>query len=254
MKRLATLVSIVTISVALPVAAVEVADYRFEDTLSSSIPGAPDLAALGAGGFVDTTVDGTPVRGWAFTAQTGLDLDVTGLVASDVYSVVMLFEAQQVVSYAKLLDNQNRASDLGLYYVGNDLHFYNVIGGTSDGIVAGTYYQVVVTRDAADNYVGYVDGVQQFSFTDSGNIAVITAANRLVFFRDDLATGDGENTAGTVVRIQLFDNALTPADVSALPRLPALALGEIPVLGPIGVLTLIVMMAAIAFAVLRRQS
>ena len=68
--------------VAFPCVAVEVADYRFQDSLSSFIPGAPDLSPLGGGGFVDATVDATAVRGWAFPVQTGLDLDVTGLVGS----------------------------------------------------------------------------------------------------------------------------------------------------------------------------
>jgi len=255
MNRLAALVSIVTVFVALPLSAIEVADFRFEDTLSSSVPGAPNLGSLGGGGFVDTTVDATSVRGWAFPTATGLDLDVTGMVSSDVYSVVMLFEAQQVVGYAKLLDTQDRAIDQGLYYVGNDLHFYGGTGGSSDGIVAGTYYQVVVTRDIAGNYIGYVDGAQEFSFTDSSSYAVITAANRLVFFRDDLSTGDGENTAGTVVRIRLFDNALSPGEVAALDRLPApLVAVDVPALGRTGILTLVALMAVAALAVLRRQS
>jgi hypothetical protein len=254
MRPFAALVSIVTVCVALPVSAVEVADYQFADTLSSSIPGAPDLGFLGGGGFVDTTVDGTPVRGWGFPAQTGLDLDVTGLVGSSVYSVVMLFEAQQVVSYAKLLDTQDRGPDTGLYYVGNDLVFYGGAGGSSDGIAAGAYYQVVVTRDAAGLYVGYVDGVQQFSFTDSSSYAVISPANRLVFFRDDTSTGDSENTAGTVVRIRLFDHAMGPSEVAALDRLPALAGVNIPTLDRTGILTLIAIMAVVALAILRRQA
>jgi hypothetical protein len=255
MRCFAALVSIVVILVAVPVSAVEVADYQFDDSLSSSIPGAPDLVALGGGGFVDTSVDATSVRGWAFPVGTGLDLDITGLVGSNVYSVVMLFEAQEVYSYAKLLDAQDRVIDEGLYYEDYDLYFYDEDYGVTDLISAGTYYQVVVTRDAAGNYVGYVDGVQQLSFTDTSGYAVISPANRLVFFRDDLSTGDGENTAGTVVRIRLFDNALTPAEVAALDRLPAPLVGvTVPALGPAGILTLVAMMAVIALAVLRRHS
>jgi hypothetical protein len=255
MKHLAVLVSIAAVFAALPVSAVEVADYQFYDNLSSSIPGAPDLVALGGGGFVDTIVDATPVRGWAFPVGTGLDLDVTGLVGSDVYSVVMLFEVTEVYDYAKLLDTQDRVNDAGLYYEDYDLYLYPEDYGDTDLISAGTYYQVVVTRDAAGNYIGYVDGVQQLSFTDTSSYAVISPANRLVFFRDDLSTGDSENTDGTVVRIRLFDNALTPAEVAALDRLPApLAAVTVPALGPTGMLVLVAMMAVIALAVLRRQA
>jgi hypothetical protein len=254
MKCCAALVSIVVVVVALPVSAVEVADYQFADTLSSSIPGAPDLVALGGGGFVDTTVDATAVRGWAFPAQTGLDLDVTGLVGSTTYSVVMLFEASEVYDYAKLLDTQDRVIDEGLYYEDYDLYFYDEDYGVTDFVSADTYHQVVVTRDGAGNYVGYIDGVQQLSFTDTSGYAEISPANRLVFFRDDNSTGDSENTAGTVVRIRLFDNALTPGEVAALDRLPApLVAVDVPTLGWAGILTLIAMMAVVALAVLRRQ-
>jgi hypothetical protein len=241
--------------VSVPASATLVADYQFIGNLSSSVSGAPDLASLGGGGFVVTTVDGVGVQGWGFPEQTGLDLDVTGLVGSDEYTVVMLLEAQEVYEYAKLLDTQDRVPDEGLYYEDYDLEFYDEDSGTSDLIVSGQYYQVAVTRDVADNYIGYIDGVQQLSFTDSSDYAVITGANRLVFFRDDFDTSDGENTAGTVVRIRIYDNALSPGEVAALDRLTEAQTGALPVpaLGRAGVVVLIALITATAVFVLRRR-
>ncbi len=238
-----------------PASAALVADYQFIEDLSSSVPGAPDLVPLGGGGFVTTTVDGLPVHGWSFPEQSGLDLDVSGLLGSDVYTVVMLFEAQEVYDWAKLLDTQDRVIDEGLYYEDYDLGFYDEAYGDTDLIVSGRYYQVAVTRDAVDSYVGYVDGAQQFSFTDTSDYAVITGANRLVFFRDDLDTGDGENTAGTVVRIRIYDNALSPAEVAALDRLTAAQTGTLPVpsLGRAGIVVLVALIAVAAAFVLRRR-
>jgi len=239
----------------MPVLADVVADYLFMGDLSSSVAGASDLSALGGGGFVGTTVDGCSITGWGFPEQTGLDLDVTGLVGSTEYSAVMLFEAQEVYDYAKLLDTQDRVIDEGLYFEDYDLNFYGGDYGVTDLIQPGVYYQVVVTREASGDYVGYVDGVEQFAFDDSTyDYGVISAANRLVFFRDDLSTSDGENTAGTVVRIRLYDNVLTPAEVAALDRL-SLAQGcsqPIPTLDDTGVLTLIAILAVAALVMFRR--
>ena len=83
---------------------------------------------------------------------------------------------------------------------------------------------------------------------------MISAANRLVFFRDDLSTDDTENTAGTVVRIRLYDNVLTPAEVAALDRLsPAQGCSQaIPTLDDTGVLTLIAILAVAALVIIRR--
>jgi len=242
--------------IALPASAQVVADYQFMNNLQSAVPGAPDLVPLGAGGFVPTVVDGAPVTGWAFPVQTGLDLDVTGLVGSDVYSVVMLFEAQEVYDYAKLLDTQDRVIDEGLYFEDHDLEFYDEDNGVTDLIVAGNYYQVVVTRDGAGNYVGYVDGVEQLSFSDSSDYGVISPADRMVFFRDDFDTSDGENTAGTVVRIRLYDNALTPSEVATLDRTSPEQRGSaagIPALEGTGILVFVMLLAGVAVALLIRR-
>ena len=81
--------------------------------------------------------------------------------------------------------------------------------------------QVVLTRDGSGQVVGYVNGRPQFAFLDSGNDGVIVG-DTLRFFKDD----GGEESAGAVARIRLFDTALSAAEVAALDRpnpAPALA-------------------------------
>jgi hypothetical protein len=233
-----------------------VADYQFMDDLSSSVGGAADLNPLGGGSFVTASVDSCSVTAWGFPAQTGLDLDVSGLISGDEYTVVMLFEAQEVYEYAKLLDTQDRVIDEGLYFEDYDLYFYDEDYGETDLVAPGVFFQVAVSRDAAGNYVGYIDGVEQLSFVDSSNYATVSAADRLVFFRDDLDTSDSENTAGTVARIRIYDNALSASEVAALDRLSA---GQscsqpIPATSPAGVVAFVILLAIAATAIARRAS
>ncbi|MCA1695862.1 MAG: LamG domain-containing protein, partial [Actinobacteria bacterium] len=58
----------------------------------------------------------------------------------------------------------------------------------------------------------YVNGVQQFSFTDSTNDAVITAAQLPRFLSDD-SEFPGEDSAGAVARVRSYDAPLTAAEV-----------------------------------------
>jgi hypothetical protein len=74
-----------------------------------------------------------------------------------------------------------------------------------------------MTRDASSNVVGYANGVQQFSFVDSGGLAVLSGSPQtLRFFRDNLT----EDAPGAVARIRLFDKVMPPSQVALLDRLP----------------------------------
>jgi hypothetical protein len=79
---------------------------------------------------------------------------------------------------------------------------------------------VVLTRNAAGNVVGYVNGVRQFSFSDTANRAVIDGNDTLRYFKDNVSGGSGgEHSAGSVARIRLYDRALSADQVAALDRL-----------------------------------
>jgi hypothetical protein len=130
--------------------------------------------------------------------------------------MVMLFSFDTVDSFRRLVDFKGGASDLGAYVNYGRLQFYNMASGPSPQIQASNYTQVVLTRDASSNVVGYVDGVQQFSFVDSANMATLSASPLSIrFFKDD----GSEDASGAVARIRLFDKVMPPAQVATLDRL-----------------------------------
>ncbi len=195
------------------------ADYQFNYSRASSVGGALALTDIGTGTnrFADESVDGTIRPVLTFPQNNGLQLSpTTNTISSGSYSIVMLFRFNDVSSYKRIIDFKNGTSDRGLYNYSGKLHFYSSATGNTTAIAAGTYVQVVLTRDALKNVVGYLNGVQEFSFADTGDDALIDAADTLRFFKDD----GGESSAGAVARIRLYDGALTANEVAALDGTP----------------------------------
>jgi hypothetical protein len=63
----------------------------------------------------------------------------------------------------------------------------------------------------------YINGAQVFSFVDSANEAVFSAANNIVrFFQDDVVTGQLDAESGFVDRIRLYDGVLSASAVADL--------------------------------------
>jgi hypothetical protein len=89
----------------------------------------------------------------------------------------------------------------------------------------------VVTRDGgSDAFVAYVNGVQQFSFTDTSDLAVISSGI-IHFLRNDLvAGGNGEASAGFIDYIRIYDTVLAGSDVTALSAggLPQNLIADVP--------------------------
>ncbi len=199
------------------------ADYRFQDAQSSSVGTAPALTDIGPGNntFTTATVDGASSKVLSFPQGNGLQLSpTTGVVSNGTYTIVVLFEFDSVDGYRRIVDFKNGTSDNGLYVRNGNLEFYPRAVGTGTPIAANTYVQVVLTRNSSGTVVGYVDGSQQFSFSDTSNDAVIDANNALRFFRDNESNGDTtEHSAGSVARIRLYGGALTASEVGALDRL-----------------------------------
>lgn len=195
-----------------------VADYKFQTTLASDLAGAPDLSPIGTNTFINESVGGTSHTVLDFPAGNGVELaGATSIIPADAYTIAVEFRFDSTAGPRRLLDFKSGAANSGLYNLSGALNFFPVATGPGGAFAPNTYAQVVLTRDAARQVVGYVNGVQQFSFTDTSDLAVIDASDRLRFFQDDMAV-PGEDSGGAVARVRLFTGALSPDEVAALDR------------------------------------
>ena len=171
------------------------------------------------GGNFDGTSQGYPDnQGYNFGVNQGLSLPAGAFAeGADTngsrYSIVIDFELDNVSNYRKIIDFKNLTADPGLYVISGALRFYTPTSSNSNAVMtANGMKRIVLTRDASSNVTAYVNGVQQFTFKDTGNAAVgSTAVN---FFRDDRS--GGEASAGFVERIAIYDEALSSSKVLAL--------------------------------------
>jgi hypothetical protein len=196
------------------------ADYRFQDSLASSIAGAPALRILsdiGASGFATEEVDGRNRRVLQFPEGNGLRLgNVTSLVARNKYTIAIKFRFDEVASYARVIAFKPDSSDwddTGLYVQDTDLVWYDRRFPDLDNVNADQWVTVVVSRSANGVVRGYVGPEQVFSFNDFNSRAVIDANRIIRFFRDN---ENGEESSGAVARIRIWDEVLTADQVARL--------------------------------------
>ncbi len=192
------------------------ADYQFQLNLNSSVGSPPALQDIGVGNFYTSdSVDSCARTVRQFPLHNGLHLQpTTGVIPTNIYTIVMLFRLDQTNGYRRLLDFKTGSPDVGLYVFNGRLYFYPSVAAPASTIAAGQYVQVVLTRDGT-NVAGYVNGVQQFNFADTANYGVLNSANDLRFFKDDGAT---EESGGAVARIRLYAAAMTAGQVVLLDR------------------------------------
>jgi len=230
-----TIAGLCCLGAALPAKAAVVANYEFQNTLSSTILTAPDLVPFVLGTYAPAVIGGTPTTVYNFGQNEGLSLDTTGLI-SDNYTIAALFSFNNISNYRKILDFKNLTKDRGLYTFEGQLNFFDAaIGGPAVG--PGTFLEAVLTRDSSTKLVSaYFDGNLVFSFTDSSSDGVISVDNLLNIFQDDADVG-GESSSGSVAGIRIFDNVLTDAEVADLdlitPSVPPTSQvpGPLPLLG-----------------------
>lgn len=220
-----------------------VADYQLQGSYASSTGTLGPLTQVGAGqfSFATATVFGqsqqvlqistsqnTTTTPTTFT-QGGVQTPANPFADPSNYSI--LLTASFTVSTAdvlatKVFDFKNLTTDAGLYI--NDatgvIQFADdtgatVVGGTgADAVATGAYFQLSLTRTAAGVVTAYMNGTQEFQFTDTNNLATLN--NMLTLFKDD-GTGLGgttiaEGTVGTIARLRLYNDVLTPAQIGAL--------------------------------------
>ena len=184
-------------------------DYEFQGNLNDSL-GGPALVSQGG-----TVGNGS----YTFGMNQGLTLS-NGLPGNDNanYTIELVFHFDNIGGYRKIIDTKNRTIDQQLYTYNGNLDYYPQSYNSTAPLVAGVDARVVMTRDSTTNVLaGYVNGVQQFSFTDSGNSGVFDQANNIItFFEDDVQSGYNEASPGVVRLIRIYDTALSAAEVAAL--------------------------------------
>jgi hypothetical protein len=214
------LLSVSGLAIASPVL---VADYQFDNSLASSISGAPDLALVGLDtGYASEQVLYylPPQTVLTFSAGSGVALNPTTQILSSpgVYTIALQVRITDtsVDLFSKYIDFNNATADAGLYDNGGRLEFYPQSSGS--GLVIGTKYaDVVLTRDGSGLVAGYFNGMPQFSYDDSVvQLGVIDAANTLRFFLDDTVGAGTEQSPGAVARIRIWDGALDAEAVKEL--------------------------------------
>jgi len=192
------------------------ADYYFQGSLESSLGTAPDLVEVERGNSVFTVDARTGTTVLRFGGGRGLALaPTTRIIGSSRYTIEILFRFDLVAGYRKIIDFSGGGADAGLYLLDGCLTFFPKQQDALTKIDRDTYVQVVLTRDAADRVVGYVNGVRQFAFDDRGGLAKVGGSDGLRFFVDD-ATTTGEYSSGAASQIRFFDLALTANEVAAL--------------------------------------
>jgi CubicO group peptidase (beta-lactamase class C family) len=146
------------------------------------------------------------------------------VVIGSEYTIELVFRFDRLDGFAKIVDFNNATEDCGLYSLDGRMDFWPIATGLGAALEADSYAHVVLTRDATDTVVAYVNGARQLSFHDTDDIAVIDANNTLRLFSDDTVTPN-EDSGGAVSRIRLYDGPLTASEVAALAA-------ELPIISP----------------------
>ena len=211
-----------------------VATYQFADTLAADQPGVAALTAVdpqGMNSFSTATIFGQTRTVYNATSsdatpgdQAGLTLDTTGLITNPgTYSVQDVFSFDTTdTGYRRILEVDGRISDNGLYAypTSSDIGVYNLPNaGPGGAFTNNTFHDLVLTVQdtggGTGTVTGYLDG--SLAFTDPNTSLENLTSNPLGFYLDNTQGGGiGEYANTSTALIQLFDQTLTPAQVTAL--------------------------------------
>lgn len=185
--------------------------YTLNNTFTDVL-GGPTL--LGNGGAF-ASANGR--QGYAFAPNEGPTL--SGAIDPSVYTIEMHFSLADVSSNRKLIDFADRTSDRGVWArAGGGYFAADKLDHISPVFLSGQLAHLVVTRDAANVFASYVNGVFLGAFDDATTsppfAMTFTGPGSVIhFFRDDLATAPTEAGSGFVDYVRIYDRALTSDDV-----------------------------------------
>lgn len=182
---------------------------------------------------VEVTANGLKTYGYYddnyanWTGPSTLKLDASNVLSSaGDYTINLDFGGVAVTQWAvKLLDFANRSQDAGLYIDGHNISFYDTQGGWNFGtnplIQDNTAFNVTLSRSSATSLVvGYINGIEQFSFLDNLGVAVFDPLNFYVFTDDFATPGSGgdayESRPGVLKGISIYKSALSSGDIATL--------------------------------------
>jgi Concanavalin A-like lectin/glucanases superfamily/PEP-CTERM motif len=203
-----------------------VAQYGFNNTLTSSVGGAPALTVtdpLSQSGFTTDTVFGNTQQVWSFaglaspvTDQAGLTLNTTGLLTqNNVYSLELVFKfTQGVNAWRRIVDVSSRSTDNGFYVdPSNNLDVFPIGGGSA---FTNNVYHDVFLVDNAGVVTFYLDGSAQANLTTT--VMDIDSSNNINLFLDNVVGGgQGEFSNGSIASLRLYNEALTAVPPPPVP-------------------------------------
>ncbi len=210
----------------------QVTTYQFNNSYAADESGKPALNPVSPGqlSFItDTVTVGSQsvtrtvlARGGTVgTAPlAGVELNTGGLLTNpNVYSIEMVFSMSTQAGYERLL-NTDDASDNGLYVQGSNVTLYdNAPNSGTQPFTYGpsTYHHMVLTYDGTTARE-YLDRSPDITLAT----AVVSNPNNLVrFFLDNSTDGaTDEYGPGNVALVRVWDQVLTPAQVSTLAANP----------------------------------
>jgi hypothetical protein len=166
------------------------------------------LAKIGAPTFQTVNVRGVSRKALVFAELDGLALSGIPTNARRTFTIDVLFEHDDMVSYGRILSFGPNDQDPGLYLYDGYPSLYDVASNEAVVVASNTFTRVRVTRSAATKVMRvYVNGTQAFRYTDVGD-QYILRQGRVVFFKDD--ADDDENPSGTVAGITVWNRVVAP--------------------------------------------
>lgn len=201
-----------TVAIASPL----IHDYQLNGGPADALGGPPVVNIGGTFGATSFAWDAV-----ANPNNEGLTLD-NALPTPDNYAIEMRFTLNSITSeltggsWVNLIDFKNRTSDEGLYARSSGaLEYYPSPTGPGGAIAAGTPVHLVITRDAAtDQFVGYINGVQQISFVDGTGDTIFNQINNTIHFFIDDDVFEDEVSGGSVDFIRIYSRPLTSTEVN----------------------------------------